>query len=701
LIVIPGIANPNANQNGNGNVVAARAECNGNKNNGNQIRCYNYRGMGHLVRNCTVRLRRRDVVYLHTQLLIAQKEEAGIQLQAEEFDLIADAGDLDEIKEVNEKCILIANLQQASTSGTQIDKALVYDSDGLVEVHHDINCYDNDIFNMFAQEEYVGNIMEEQYLEQHSATVEETHTSNLQTGLDHTKEKLESCVIKKEKEYIVLWNNWYKKCEECKYDKISYNKAYNDMQNQIERLQPQLGDLKGKSSNTQCASNTLDPLSQKHEDENYSVTPLPKSTVIPKVGESNALSKLVTSNSASSSRDSTVVNNERVIAPGIFRINHFKASRVDNFVPNKHVKASVRTKPITVSQHHVITKKYVNSNTNGFSPKDVESTTRTRRPQHRNNPQYDKVPSKSKSSFLSQNFEKIEENHRNLQSSNNQEHKSSEYNNIKLAIQDEKSKIIGATCKQCLITANHDECVLQYVNGMKSRKKNKSANVSKSENQKKHKANVKKSKKSWSKESLASPRPSIPRTCLRWLPTGRIFDLCGKITASSNTKNESDTSVCDNASASNPQEPTQKSQNQRDLPRDTPIDRVEFLRTSRWRFHHILAESQSRPLTYSQSLRIHSTTLIKNLKKVLNSKDTLTQALINENFLKEHQSRSIQDYLKAKDQDIKFKVKRIKSKIKIQDHKHAKGTSKEFPSIQGSKIQDVTISEAISAMTTP
>ncbi|GKC35597.1 hypothetical protein Tco_1047981 [Tanacetum coccineum] len=47
LIVVPGIANPNVNQHGNGNVVAARAKGNGNKNNGNQIRCYNCRGLGH------------------------------------------------------------------------------------------------------------------------------------------------------------------------------------------------------------------------------------------------------------------------------------------------------------------------------------------------------------------------------------------------------------------------------------------------------------------------------------------------------------------------------------------------------------------------------------------------------------------------------------------------------------------------------
>nr|GEX20062.1 retrovirus-related Pol polyprotein from transposon TNT 1-94 [Tanacetum cinerariifolium] len=56
---------------------------------------------------------------------------------------------------------------------------------------------------------------------------------------------------------------------------------------------------------------------------------------------------------------------------------------------------------------------------------------------------------------------------------------------------------------------------------------------------------------------------------------------------------------------------------------------------------------------------------------------------------------------RLKDQDIKFKNKDIKSKIKIQDHKHAKGTPEEFQSLQGSKTQDVTRSEAICAMTTP
>nr|GFC49742.1 hypothetical protein [Tanacetum cinerariifolium] len=81
--------NGNQNQIGNGNLVAVRAEGNAVGHNGNQI---------------------RDAAYLQTQLLIAQKEEAGIQLPAEEYDLMAIAIDLDEIKEVNANCILMANL---------------------------------------------------------------------------------------------------------------------------------------------------------------------------------------------------------------------------------------------------------------------------------------------------------------------------------------------------------------------------------------------------------------------------------------------------------------------------------------------------------------------------------------------------------------------------------------------------------------
>nr|GEZ15259.1 hypothetical protein [Tanacetum cinerariifolium] len=91
--------NGNHNPIRNGNLVAARAEGNAAGQNGNQIRCYNCRGV-------------------------------------EEYDLMAAVADLDEIEEV----------------------APIYDTDGSVEVHE--NCDDNEIFNMFTQEEQYTELLE-------------------------------------------------------------------------------------------------------------------------------------------------------------------------------------------------------------------------------------------------------------------------------------------------------------------------------------------------------------------------------------------------------------------------------------------------------------------------------------------------------------------------------------------------------------
>nr|GEZ67622.1 hypothetical protein [Tanacetum cinerariifolium] len=89
----------------------------------------------------------------NVNVIAAQAE--GNAIWNNEFDLMAAATNLDEIEEVNANYILMANLQQASTSGTQTDKALIYDSNGSAEVHNYNNCYDNEIFNMLTQEEHV------------------------------------------------------------------------------------------------------------------------------------------------------------------------------------------------------------------------------------------------------------------------------------------------------------------------------------------------------------------------------------------------------------------------------------------------------------------------------------------------------------------------------------------------------------------
>ncbi|GJT18671.1 retrovirus-related pol polyprotein from transposon TNT 1-94, partial [Tanacetum coccineum] len=131
----------------------------------------------------------------------------------------------------------------------------------------------------------------------------------------------------------------------------------------------------------------------------------------------------------------------------------------------------------------------------------VDITTKTRRPQPRSNTKNDRVPSVSK-----------------------------------LAIRNDRSEIVCAMCKQCLITANHDVCVLNYVNGMNSRGKKQKANISNIANLTKHMPLVKKPKKVGFSEKLASPKPSKSRMCLRWSPTGKMFDIKGKLIRSSDSE---------------------------------------------------------------------------------------------------------------------------------------------------------------------
>nr|GEU69323.1 hypothetical protein [Tanacetum cinerariifolium] len=229
----------NQNLNGNGNVVAARAEGNATWNNGNQIRCYNYRGLA----------------------------------------------DLDEIEEVNANCILMANLQQASTSGTHTDKAPVYDSDGSAEIER-----------LQAQlRDLKGKIKD---------------TSSVSNTLDSLSQKIE---------------------------------------NENVELEFQKDTTKGTSVNTQfCKQSILGKPPSSSKPKLYAVTPFPKSKGLPKIDENHALSKSITSNSMPTPQKSKVMKNDNMIAPGMFWINPFKPSKEEN--KEKSKRASHPPKPVPNSK---------------------------------------------------------------------------------------------------------------------------------------------------------------------------------------------------------------------------------------------------------------------------------------------------------------------------------------------------------------
>nr|GEW65814.1 Gag-Pol polyprotein [Tanacetum cinerariifolium] len=137
--------------------------------------------------------------------------------------------------------------------------------------------------------------------------------------------------------------------------------------------------------------------------------------------------------------------------------------------------------------------------------------------------------------------------------SKNQKTMSSECNNIKLAVHNDKSEIVCANCKQCLVTAIHDACLTPSVNVLNSRSNKLCANVPRSANQRRHRTQVWKPKQVGSKESLA-PKPRLPRFSLKWSPSGRSFDLKGKLVASNETNFPNDDKAC----TSNLQEPMRK-----------------------------------------------------------------------------------------------------------------------------------------------
>nr|GFB82499.1 integrase, catalytic region, zinc finger, CCHC-type, peptidase aspartic, catalytic [Tanacetum cinerariifolium] len=273
----------------------------------------------------------------------------------------------------------------------------------------------------------------------------------------------------------------------------------------------------------------------------------PIAKTLPKIGETKALTKPVTSDSVYKAQEPKGVNNNKVIAPGMFRISPDKVPRKAKKVSNT-LNARARTKPITVSEPSVITKKDMNSDLNGLSSTGVDNT-KTRTPQPRSNTKNDRVPSASKSSRIKNKEAEVEEHHRNLLLSKNNKHMSLACNNSKFDSPDVISKVVCAKCKKCLNSVNHDVC-LNSVNGKKTRGRKHKANVLKNETQKEYRPKVSKSKNIGPRESLATPKPRKPRFLLRWSPTGKMFDQDSKLVVPSNFDSHVDCSNGDNACCS-------------------------------------------------------------------------------------------------------------------------------------------------------
>nr|GFA65096.1 hypothetical protein [Tanacetum cinerariifolium] len=531
-------------------------------------------------------------------------------------------------------------LQHASTSGTQLDKASVYDTDGSAEVQLNDNCYDNDIFIMFTQEEQYTDLLEPihepQLVPQNDNYVTSVAISMVQSGgtVETSSAPNEETQEKKK----------------LKHDLKTREDKYLDKEVDLEAKIKDLKNILLKRDQTVQTKHMLNPKPDLfyHPDQKmalgypnplylkqaqlkqkslYNGNMMLEEHDLLAVYDSEETLKL-----AQESREKMRFLKKEIKPTNYAKINHLSGvfvpqttkSKEELFLSNVSNMVTV-SKTISIPNEDLsdyttpsVARKFLNEEAdesldkqkslelemerllkasvshdimsivqNGFVdvPSDLQTeldrtkekleyciikeekeyavlwnnwytkwlvdTTRTRRPQSKGNIRNAKVPSASKSSEAKK-IVTVEDHRRILSLSKNQKTMSSERNNIKLAIRNDKFEIIRGTCKQCFVTANHDACLLSFVNALNSRANNVCANVPPSANQKRPRTQVWKPKQVRFKERLAwTPKLRLLRFSLKWSLSGHSFDLKGKLVASKKINFPNDDKAC----PSNPQEP--------------------------------------------------------------------------------------------------------------------------------------------------
>nr|GFA42289.1 hypothetical protein [Tanacetum cinerariifolium] len=299
--------NGNQNQIVNGNLVVAHAEGNAAGQNGNQIRCYNYRG----------------------------KEEAGIQLQEEVYDLMAAAADLDEIEE-------ISGLNKQLSKEKSTVSFLLEEKKRLKS---DFKTYEDKLLDKQIQ-------LEKRIKELNNIVLKRSIDSNDSYALTEAR-----LVLPHRKKMALGYQNHFylkqaQKKQKSLYDgKVLHEKhdppVVHDLEETLQLAQESRKKMKQMNKEIKPANYTKINHLSGDTSKNTKFAKQPIVENIPKIGETNALSKPVTSNLVSTPQESKTVNNDKVIAPGIFRINPSKASRKEKCVPN----TPNVTKPKKVEHH--------------------------------------------------------------------------------------------------------------------------------------------------------------------------------------------------------------------------------------------------------------------------------------------------------------------------------------------------------------
>ncbi|GJT06885.1 integrase, catalytic region, zinc finger, CCHC-type containing protein [Tanacetum coccineum] len=134
------------------NVVGARETVGGPVVQQSGIQCFNCKELGHYAKECRKPKRVRDSTYHKEKMLLCKQAEKGVQLQAEQYDWLADTDEEIDEQELEAHYSYMAKIQEVpnADSGT--------DAEPLEQVHYDTdhNVFANDLQH-FEQSESIRN----------------------------------------------------------------------------------------------------------------------------------------------------------------------------------------------------------------------------------------------------------------------------------------------------------------------------------------------------------------------------------------------------------------------------------------------------------------------------------------------------------------------------------------------------------------
>ncbi|GJX03194.1 hypothetical protein Tco_0189110 [Tanacetum coccineum] len=259
------------------------------------------------------------------------------------------------------------------------------------------------------------------------------------------------------------------------------------------------------------------------------------------VDVNNVLSKPVTPHYLPKVREYVFAKPYHVIAPGSSR-NSQEESYGSNDMAHNHYLEEARKK---TQEKNMNLKPSVMHNTS------LQNSTNGSKPNPRSNNQISRSLPVSKSSCGMSNGMSLVDHSRNSSSFSDSKH------------------FVCSSCHKCVFDANHDNCITKFLKEVNSRAKVQSPKTRNNNKPVEPKSHTQKPGRqiaigqrfSPTKSSAVHEKPNTPRSCLRWIPTGRIFKLAGlrwiptgKMFTDSTTKVDSEPPNGSNDDITNPYE---------------------------------------------------------------------------------------------------------------------------------------------------